>query len=110
MAERIKNIGKSELPVLKKQVSYQDGQIVSKTSAQNGAVSMTLFSFDRGEEISAHASDGYAFVTYLDGTGKITIDNAEYLLREGESIVIPAGHPNAVYGAERFKMLPVVVF
>ena len=53
---------------------------------------------------------GDAFVTCLDGIGKITIDGVEYLLHEGESIVMPAGHPHAVYGQEAFKMLLVVVF
>lgn len=95
---------------LKEQISYQSGQVVSKTLAQNSALSVTLFSFDRGEEISTHESGGDAFVTCLDGVGKITIDGADYLLREGESIVMPAGHPHAVYGEERFKMLLVVVF
>ena len=51
-----------------------------------------------------------SFVTCLDGVGKITIDGTEYLLHEGESIVMPAGHPHAVYGQEAFKMLLVVVF
>ena len=41
---------------------------------------------------------------------KSTIDGVEYLLHEGESIVMPAGHPHAVYGQEAFKMLLVVVF
>ena len=41
---------------------------------------------------------------------RITIDGTEYLLHEGESIVMPAGHPHAVYGQEAFKMLLVVVF
>ena len=45
-----------------------------------------------------------------DGIGKITIDGVEYLLHEGEYIVMPAGHPHAVYGQEAFKMLLVVVF
>ena len=39
---------------------------------------------------------GTAFVTCLDGVGKITIDGTDYLLHEGESIVMPAGHPHAV--------------
>lgn len=84
--------------------------MVSKTLAQNSAVSVTLFSFDKGEEISTHESGGDAFVTCLDGVGKITIDGQEFLLHEGESIVMPAGHPHAVFGQERFKMLLVVVF
>lgn len=110
MSVKIKNIVQSEIFSLKDQISYQEGQIVSKTLAQNDAVSVTLFPFAKGEEISTHASGGDAMVTCLDGTGKITIDGREYILREGESIVMPAGHPHAVYGEEAFKMLLVVVF
>ncbi len=106
----IKNMNKAEVLCLKEQVEYQPGQVVSKTLAQNSALSITLFSFDQGEEISTHESGGDAFVTCLDGTGRITIDGVEYLLHEGESIVMPARHPHAVFGQERFKMLLVVVF
>lgn len=106
----IKNISKAEVVVLKDQVSYQEGQVVSKTLAQNDALNITLFSFDKGEEISTHESGGDAFVTCLDGVGKVTIDGVEYELHEGESIVMPAKHPHAVFGKEQFKMLLVVVF
>lgn len=106
----IKNIDKSEVLVLKDQVSYQQGQVVSKTLAQNDAVSVTLFAFDKDEEISTHESGGDAFVTCLDGVGRITIDGEEYRLNEGESIVMPAKHPHAVYGQKQFKMLLVVIF
>ena len=106
----MKNINKAKVMVLKDQVSYQEGQIVSKTLVQNESVSITLFAFDKGEEISTHESGGDAFVTCLDGTGEITIDGLKYELHEGESIVMPAKHPHAVYGQEQFKMLLVVVF
>ena len=69
----MKNISKAEVLVLKDQVSYQEGQVVS-------------------------------------GVGRITIDGEEYRLNEGESIVMPAKHPHAVYGQEQFKMLLVVIF
>lgn len=108
--DRIKNFNKAEVVTLKEQVSYQEGQVVSKTMAQNDHVSVTLFSFDKGEEISTHESGGDAFVTCLDGVGRITIDGVEYILHEGESIVMPAKHPHAVYGLEQFKMLLVVIF
>lgn len=106
----MKNIDKAEVLVLKDQVTYQEGQVVSKTLAQNDAVSVTLFAFDKDEEISTHESGGDAFVTCLDGVGRITIDGEEYQLHEGESIVMPAKHPHAVYGQEQFKMLLVVIF
>ena len=106
----LKNIAQEQVLPLAQQVEAEAGQIVSKTLAQNDAVSITLFAFSKGEEISTHASGGDAFVTCLEGVGKITIDGVDYELHEGESIVMPAGHPHAVYGKEQFKMLLVVVF
>lgn len=106
----LKNISKKEVLSLKGQVEYQEGQIVSKTLAQNDAVSVTLFAFAKGEEISTHESGGDAMVTCLDGVGKVTVDGEEFILHEGDSIVMPAGHPHAVFGQEEFKMLLVVVF
>ena len=82
--EKMKNISEKEVLTLREQVAYQPGQVVSRTLAQNSAVSVTLFSFDKGEEISTHASGGDAFVTCLDGVGRITIDGAEFLLHQGE--------------------------
>ena len=106
----MKNISKAEVLTLRDQVAYQSGQVVSRTLAQNEHVSVTLFSFDKGEEISTHESSGDAMVTCLDGVGRITIDGVEHILHEGESIVMPARHPHAVYGQGQFKMLLVVVF
>jgi quercetin dioxygenase-like cupin family protein len=45
------------------------GQIVSKTLAQNDHHSLTLFAFEKGEEISTHESGGDALVMAL-GTVK----------------------------------------
>lgn len=106
----MKNIVKSEVVDLKEQVGYLDNQVVSKTLVQNGAVNITLFAFDKNEEISTHESKGDAFVTCLDGEGEITIDDSKFVLKEGQSIVMPANHPHSVYGKEKFKMLLIVVF
>ena len=106
----IKNIEKAQVLTLKNEVSYQPGQVVSKTLAQNNALSVTLFAFDKGEEISTHESGGDALVLCLDGVGKIVIDGKEYILHKDESIVMPAGHPHSVSAVEPFKMMLTVVF
>ena len=108
--EKMKNISEKEVLTLREQVAYQPGQVVSRTLAQNSAVSVTLFSFDKGEEISTHASGGDAMVQVLEGTGRFTVGGEAHLLSAGESIVMPAGVPHAVFGQERFKMLLTVVF
>ena len=105
-----KNIAKKEKLELKSLVDYQDGQVVSKTLVQNDYVSVTIFSFDKGEEISTHASGGDAMVTVLEGTGRFTIGGDVFILYEGETIVMPKDVPHAVFGEEKFKMELVVSF
>ncbi len=105
-----KNIEKQVGLKLRDLVDYQKGQVVSKTLVQNDYVSMTLFSFDKGEEISTHASGGDAMVTVLEGTGKFTVGGEVFILNEGESLIMPKDVPHAVYGEEQFKMQLTVSF
>jgi quercetin dioxygenase-like cupin family protein len=110
MEKYIKNIAHESVLSLADEVQCLPGQVVSKTLAQNSYVSMTLFAFDANEEISAHASRGDAMVTALFGTGKVTIADQEYTLNAGETIVMPANIPHAIFALEAFKMVLTVIF
>ncbi len=111
MADQImKNINSEEVLSLAEQVTIMPGQIVSKTLVQNKAVSITLFAFAKGEEISTHESDGDAMVTILEGTGKLTVDGKEYVAHAGDTLIMPSRKPHAVFAEEDFKMILVVVF
>ena len=105
-----KNIEKQVKLTLKEQVAYQPGQVVSKTLVQNDKVSMTIFSFDKGEEISTHAAGGDAMVTVLEGKGRFTVAEDVFYLEAGETLIMPKDIPHAVYGEERFKMQLVVSY
>jgi quercetin dioxygenase-like cupin family protein len=106
----LKNIDVAEVLTFVDMVTYQNNQIVSKTLAQSSALSLTLFAFDKGEEISSHASDGDAMIIALDGEGEITISGEKYIVKKGETIVMPANKPHAVHANEQFKMFLIVVF
>lgn len=106
----IKNMDFEEIFEMGKLIEINQGQVVSKTFAQNDAVSLTLFAFSKDEEISTHESDGDALVTILEGKARVTIDGKEFMLEEKESIVMPARKPHAIYAVEDFKMLLTVVF
>ena len=105
-----KNIEKSRVLKLKDLVDYQPGQVVSKTLVQNDKMGVTIFSFDKGEEISSHSAAGDAMVTVLEGKGRFVVDGEDFSLQAGETVVMPQNVPHAVYGVERFKMLLVVSF
>ncbi|MBO0566185.1 cupin domain-containing protein [Clostridium botulinum] len=91
-------------------VNYEEGTVVSRTLAQGKPLSVTLFAFDKGEEISSHSASGDAMVYILDGEAEITIGEEKFNVKKGETIVMPANVPHALLATERFKMLLTVVF
>ena len=106
----LRNIEPSVVLDLASLVDYHPGQVISRTLVQNKGAGLTLFAFDQGEQISSHESSGDAMVQVLDGEGKVTIDGQDYFLKKGESIVMPANLPHAVYAPQPFKMLLTVIF
>jgi len=105
----IKNIPFSEPQNLATLVDYEEGRVVSRTFAQNQALSLTLFAFDAGEGVSTHTAPGDAMVQVLDGEAIVNIDGNESTVSAGQVIVMPADIPHAVTAGNRFKMLLTVV-
>ncbi len=110
MNKYLKNIDYAAVLDMADLVPYQDGHIVSRTLVQTGALSITLFGFDTGEQISAHESKGDALITVLDGKAEINIGDKAFSLEKGQSLVMPSGIPHAVFAPEKLKMLLIVVF
>lgn len=52
----IRNIDFAKVVDLEALVDYQEGRVVSRTLAQGRPLSVTLFAFDKGEEISTHSA------------------------------------------------------
>ena len=107
---RLKNIDQEQILRLQDQVQVAAGQVVSKTLVQNKAVNITLFAFAKGEEISTHKSEGDALVTVLEGVGRYTVNGKDYKLLAGDTLIMPAGVPHAIFAEENFKWMLTVVF
>lgn len=106
----IKNIDFAKVVELESLVDYQSGRVVSRTLAQGRPLSVTLFAFDKGEEISTHSAPGDAMVYILDGQAEVTIGGEKFILKKGETIVMPANVPHGLMAKDRFKMFLIVVF
>lgn len=105
----IKNIPFSEPYNLEELVEYEEGRVVSRTFSQNSSLSLTLFSFDKGEGVSTHTAPGDAMVQILDGEALVNIDGKEMTVGKGQVVVMPADIPHSVTAVKRFKMLLTVV-
>lgn len=110
MEKVIKNISSGTVLHLREEVTVLPGQIVSKTLAQSPYYTLTLFAFDREEEISTHESEGDALLSILEGSARITLNGEEHLVKAGETILMPRRIPHAVYALEAMKMCLLVVF
>jgi quercetin dioxygenase-like cupin family protein len=86
-------------------VDYQDDAIVSKTLVKGEAGSVTVFAFDRGQELSEHTVPFDALVYVFDGEAEIRISGAGHRVQAGEAIVMPSNQPHAVKAPQRFKMM-----
>ena len=107
--ELIKNIPFGEAVEMKSLVDYEEGRVVSRTLSSKQNINITLFAFDKNEEISAHTSPGDAMVQILDGEALINIDGEKIPAVGGQVVVMPANVPHSVSAVTQFKMLLTVV-
>ena len=90
-------------------VDYQDGAVVSKTLLKELKGTVTVFSFDQGQEFSEHTVPHDALVQVLDGEAEITISGKPHKLQKDQMILMPGGEPHAVKATRRFKMLLTLI-
>ena len=90
-------------------VGYQESAVVSRSVLKADTGNVTLFAFDKGQELSEHTAPFDALVQVLEGDAEITISGKAFLLQAGNSIVLPANEPHAVRAVKKFKMLLTMI-
>ena len=88
---------------------YQDSTVVSRVLLKQETGNVTLFAFDRDQELSEHTAPFDALVQVLEGTAEVTIAGEAHTVRAGEMILMPANKPHAIRAVERFKMLLTMI-
>jgi quercetin dioxygenase-like cupin family protein len=90
-------------------VEYASGGILSKTVLKKETGNISLFSFARGEALSEHTAPFDAIIQVVDGQGEVTIGGKPFILKAGETIIMPANIPHAVRAVEKFKMVLTMI-
>ncbi len=100
---------KSEILRMTDLVTYQIGSVVSRQITKAEAGNVTLFAFDKDQELSEHTAPFDALVQVLEGEGEIKISGKPFHMSSGDAIVMPANEPHAVKALTRFKMLLTMI-
>ena len=103
------NLKFGEVQKLKDSIDYSPGATVSKIVTKNKCGSTTLFSFDKGQNLSEHTTPFDAVAIILDGKCEISIAGKQNSLIEGQMIVMPANIPHALEATEAFKMILIMM-
>ena len=90
-------------------VAYNEGSVVSRQITKTEAGNVTLFAFDKDQELSEHTAPFDALVHVLDGETEIRISGKPFHLKTGDAIIMPADEPHAVKALTRFKMLLTMI-
>lgn len=90
-------------------IEYIPNSVVSKTIIKKSTGNISLMSFDSGEGLTEKTSPFDTFVQIIEGNAEIVIDETPFLLKTGESIIIPAHKSNLIKANVRFKMIMTVI-
>lgn len=90
-------------------IEYARNSVVSQQITKNQVGNITLFAFDKDQQLSEHSAPFDAVVQVLDGEVEIKIGGEPHILKTGEMIIMPANIPHAVYAVSPFKMLLTMI-
>ena len=90
-------------------IDYAEGGVVSKELIHNDAGSVTLFSFDAGQQLSEHTAPFDALLQVVEGEMELSVEGKVNVVKAGEAFVIPNGARHSVSAAKPCKMIITMI-
>lgn len=90
-------------------ISYSESAIVSRQLVKNLSGNVTLFAFDKDENLTEHTSPFEALVNIVEGKMEIKIGGEPYIVETGSIIKLPANVPHGLVALEKTKMLLTMI-
>ncbi|MFQ5536934.1 MAG: cupin domain-containing protein [Gemmatimonadota bacterium] len=90
-------------------IAIQEGSIVSRQLLKRSSGNVTLFAFDKDQELSEHTTPHDALIMVLQGRATVTVAGDGREVGTGEVTFLPGGVPHAVRAPEPFVMALVML-
>jgi quercetin dioxygenase-like cupin family protein len=92
------------IPDVRADLDVPRGGILSRTVHTEGTLTLTLFAFDAGQELTGHTSTRAAIIEILDGEAEVILDGDVHALRPGAWIAMPPGLTHAIKATTPMRM------
>ena len=92
------------IPDMRAEVEIPKDGILSRTVHQTGSMTLTLFGFDAGQELTEHTSSRVAIIEILDGEAEVVLDGEAHSVAAGAWIAMPAGMRHAIRATSPLRM------
>lgn len=90
---------------LRGEVEIPKGGILSRTLHEDERLSLTIFAFDAGQELTEHTSTRPAIIEILEGEAEIDLDDETHEARAGAWVAMPAGMRHAIRATSPMVMI-----
>jgi quercetin dioxygenase-like cupin family protein len=100
---------KSKAHIIVEILEYVPNAVISRTIIKKITGSVTVSSFDTGEELAEKTSPFDIYIQIIDGTAEVIIDNKRHILGLGEGIIIPAHTSHCFNANQQFKMIATII-
>jgi len=105
------SLEKSKSNIIVEIVEYIPNALSRSTIFKKITGEVTISNFDTGEEIAQKTSLYEIFIQVIYGAAEVFIDDGKkYILRPGNSVMIPAHSSHCINANEKFKMIATVIY
>jgi quercetin dioxygenase-like cupin family protein len=101
-------LDKSKLYVTVDVIEYIPDSVIIKMIQKKTSGSISLRSFDCGEEPTEKATPFDTHIQIVEGNAEIIINGSSQQLKIGQSMTIPAHKANSIQADGRFKMIMTI--
>jgi quercetin dioxygenase-like cupin family protein len=100
---------KSKVHIIVQILEYVPHAVLSKTIIKKTTGTVTISSFDTGEELAEKTSPFDTYIQVIDGAAEVIIDDKRHRLGLGEGIIIPAHTSHCFNANQQFKMIATII-
>ena len=106
---KVKSVDYTFFANLQQEFALPEKGVLSRVLHKDDKVSVTLFGFSEGEELSAHAAPTPAILYFIEGEAEVQLGEDKVNAKAGSFVYMPPMLPHAISARAPLRMLLVQI-